>query len=231
MKGDGGRNGSEEKGRAENKHLLPERAQKTTWRRTAGRENRHALVWGQLVSWVQPWTLGPRTDREESKVQGLRAKRAAEDHPAILAGCTPRKVKRIPEVRIWHCLRADSSPTSSPATPPASQTQTKTRAGKAAQKAAGWWEQGRRKDRTGGQTDRQDVPASISRGPSFPDTHVIISLDRIRWHERECVLGGVETTLFWDRKIREKDTHTHAVKQREKEGYYIISTFFPPPLK
>ena len=231
MKGDGGRNGSEENGRAENKHLLPERAQKTTWRRTAGRENRHALVWGQLVSWVQPWTLGPRTDREESKVQGLRAKRAAEDHPAILAGCTPRKVKRIPEVRIWHCLRADSSPTSSPATPPASQTQTKTRAGKAAQKAAGWWEQGRRKDRTGGQTDE------MSRHPSLEGHHFLIRMSLSHSTESDgtkgsvCWGGGVETTLFWDRKIRQKYTHTHAVKQREKEGYYIISTFFPPPLK
>lgn len=60
------------------KHLLPERAQKAAWRTAGRREPRHALV-GTLVSWVQPWTLGPRTDREESKAQGLRAKRAAED--------------------------------------------------------------------------------------------------------------------------------------------------------
>ena len=65
---------------------LPERVQKTTWRRTAGRENHHALVWAQLVSWVQPWTLGPRTAWEESKVQGLRVKRATEDHPQSWQG-------------------------------------------------------------------------------------------------------------------------------------------------
>lgn len=43
--------------------------------------------------------------------------------------------------------------------------------------------------------------------------------------------GDVAPPYFGIEKS-EREIHTHAVKQRErKEGYYIISTFFPPPLK
>ena len=48
------------KAELKNKHLPPERAQKTAPRRTASRESRHYMVWRQLVSRAQPWTLGPR---------------------------------------------------------------------------------------------------------------------------------------------------------------------------
>lgn len=133
--------------------------------------------------------LGTALDTGTQDRLGREQDARAEDHPAILAGCTPRKVKRTPEVRIWHCLWADSSPTSSPATPPASQTQTKTRAGKAAQKAAGWWEQGRRKDRTGGQTDRQTD--EMSRHPSLKGHHFLIRTSLSHSTESDGTKGSV----------------------------------------
>ena len=58
-------------------------------------------------------------------------------------------------------------------------------------------------------------------GHSFPDRNVIILLDRIIWYEREC--GGEKPPYFGIEKSERE-------KQREKEGYYIISTFFSPPL-
>lgn len=124
-----------------------------------------------------------------------------------------------------------------PSHPTASQPQTKTRASKAAQKVAGWREQGRGKDRTGEQTDRQtdrDVPASISRGPSLPDTHVIISTESDGTEGSVCCGAGwggaVETTLFWDRKIRERDTHTRSETERERRLLHNFH-FLPSTLK
>lgn len=160
MKGDGGKKWGEEKGRAEKETpATGERAQKAAWR-TAGRENRHALVWGRLVSWYSPghWDPGQTGgERARPRAEGRRGR--AEDHAAILAGCTPRKVKRTPEVRTWHRLWVDSSPASLPCHPTASQPQTKTRASKAAQKVAGWREQGRgRTEQENRQTDRQRCP-------------------------------------------------------------------------
>lgn len=191
MKGDGGRNGSEEKGRAEKetpatRESSEDRMEKDSWQRDG-----HALVWGQLVSWVQPWTLGPRTDREESKAQGLRAKRAAEDHPAILAGCTPRKVKRTPEVRTWHRLWADSSPTSSPATPqPASPRQKQGPARQPRRWQGGGSKGGGRTEQENRQTDRQ---TEMSRHPSLEGDHFLIrtSLSRQNQMARKgvCVAG------------------------------------------
>ena len=179
MRGDG-QNGSEEKGRAERRtastrESSEDHMEKDSWQREPSRLGLGAA--GLLGT-----ALDPGTQDSLGREQGARAEGEEGDGgpPAILAGRTPGEAKRTPEVRTCHRLWADSTPTSSPATPSASQPQTKTGASKAARKVAGWRKQGRGKDRTGGQTDRRDVPAFISQGLSFPDTHVIISLDRIR---------------------------------------------------
>lgn len=234
MKGDGG-NGSEEKGRAERRtpatrESSEDHMEKDSWQREPSRL-------GLVAAGLLGTALDTGTPDSLGREQGARAEgeEGGGGPPAILAGCTPGEAKRTPEVRIWHHLWADSTPTSSPATPSASQPQTKTGASKAAQKVAGWWKQRRGKDRTGGQTDRQTD--EMSQHSSLKGHHFLIRTSLSHLTESDVTKGSV----CWGRgggrnhpilgEKNQRERHTPAVKQREKEGYYIISTFFPPPLK
>lgn len=79
-----------------------------------------------------------------------------------------------------------------PCHPTASQPQTKTRASKAAQKVAGWREQGRRgrTEQENRQTDRQRCPGiHLSRAIIFTIWHVIISTESDGARKGVCVAG------------------------------------------
>lgn len=194
MKGDGGRNGSEEKGRAEKETPATgessEGRMEDSWQREPSRLGLGAA--GLLGTALDTGTQD-RPGREQGpRAEGEEGSRGPRSNPGRVH---TQEGEKNPRSKNMASPLGGFLTNILPCHPTASQPQTKTRASKAAQKVAGWREQGRVKDRTGEQTDRQtdrDVPASISRGPSFPDTHVIIST------ESDGTEGSVCCGLGWE---------------------------------
>lgn len=141
---------------------------------------------GAAGAQVQPWTLGPRTDREEQgpRAEGEEGSRGPRSNPGRVHTQEGEKNPRSKNGIAFGWI-----PHQHPPLPPHSQPAPDKNKGPARQPRR--WQGGgskEEKDRTGEQTDRQTEMSGIR-------YEAIISwqshyLDRIRWHGRECVFAG-----------------------------------------
>lgn len=130
------------------------------------------------------------------------------------------------EIKKWHCLQMDPTQTASD----------KNKGQHSCPKP-------RKDGRSKGEKRRDRRINSRQTGcPSIHLSKVIHFLGGMSPSSSTKIYGGMKgcvgrNPLFGDRKIREGESETEGKTkkerntERQREGYYIISTFFPPPLK